>query len=446
MHGLPAVPAVHVLTPENFSDDSHIQITPEPITSLPLTIEKNDPRLFPTRQETVESKPLPISCTPSHSNETVSEFISKVEHMIPQDRTQVEKITRGQSSNSEWYNQRAGCVTSTAMNRIHRFTTKGAKISPAVLVKNCRPTCKNVTSVPKMPGKESLKWGRAKEAVAIELYSKAMSEHHQNFRVVTSGLVVHPKVAYVRASPDGIAMCDCCPRRLVEVKCPYKARDITVKEAIKQKVIKFLEMGTDKYQLKDTTSEGYLSQVQCAMAVTETKACDFIVYNGGKAHDLVVVPVDFDSAMWEDLLKSAKIFFETHLAPAIMGHSPESSVTISTTEDDISESDQESDCLPPQIKTEVDSEVVRQSEPDFHQSEPDIHQSEQESMDCPTYCHKCKRLLPEEAYISDDHSNASVCCDHCDNWYCWPCARYTSEMEDMEYYCPPCVRSGEIVY
>ena len=45
-----------------------------------------------------------------------------------------------------------------------------------------------------------------------------------------------------------------------------------------------------------------------------------------------------------------------------------------------------------------------------------------------THCKMCDRVLPEQDYITDDNSNASVCCDgkncNCNVWYCWPCAGY----------------------
>ena len=39
---------------------------------------------------------------------------------------------------------------------------------------------------------------------------------------------------YIAASPDGIAVCDCCDRSVIEFKCPFKIRGKTVHEAYKE--------------------------------------------------------------------------------------------------------------------------------------------------------------------------------------------------------------------
>ncbi len=343
--------------------------------------------------------------------------------MTSNERAQVEEITRGQSSNVEWHRQRMGSITSTSMNRIHRFTTQDTKIKASSLIKTSLPPQRKITSVPKMPRKDCLKWGKTHEPEAIKRYMSVMGKVHKNFEIVQTGLVVHPQIPYIRASPDGIGFCDCHPPRLIEVKCPYTGRKLPVKDAVEKGEIIFLTYENSRFVLRDTTSNGYLSQVQSGMAITETKVCDFIVYNV-VAKSMVIVGVKFDMAFWDGLLKSAQIFFSHHLAPAIMGRSP-----VNVKQEDSSDSEQECDRV--EVKSEVDSGNA---------------QCSTDNTDCPTYCQKCKRLLPEEAYIADDHSNASICCDHCDKWYCWPCARYTPDMEDIEYYCVPCVRSGEIEY
>lgn len=258
-----------------------------------------------------------------------------------------------------------------------------------------------------------------------------MSKHHENFRVLSKGLVTHKQAPYIRASPDGIAECECHPPRLVEVKCPFTAKDMTIEQGMRKDHIKYLKKNGTKYELIETATEGYLSQVQCAMAVTELNSCDFIVFNAGEARELAIVEVEFDAKMWDQLFQNAKLFFRNHLAPAIMARS-QSYVTESEIQID-SETESDHELV---IKTEIQCQNPTQSN-----DLPD-------GADCPTYCYKCTRLLPEEQYIHEDHSNASVCCDRCDQWYCWPCARYTTDEEELniDWFCPPCIRSGEIVF
>ena len=66
-----------------------------------------------------------------------------------------------------------------------------------------------------------------------------------------------------------------------------------------------------------------------------------------------------------------------------------------------------------------------------------------------THCHGCGILLPEADYVELDNLNASVGCEcrcGCTSWYCWPCARYTSEDAEDPWFCVPCVRNCGEVY
>ena len=43
-----------------------------------------------------------------------------------------------------------------------------------------------------------------------------------------SGLHVMKGKPYIGASPDGLMFCSCCGETIVEIKCPYCIRDLSV--------------------------------------------------------------------------------------------------------------------------------------------------------------------------------------------------------------------------
>lgn len=50
---------------------------------------------------------------------------------------------------------------------------------------------------------------------------------HANFTVQSSGLVINPSYPYIGASPDGVVDCQCCGQGQLEIKCPFKYRDVS---------------------------------------------------------------------------------------------------------------------------------------------------------------------------------------------------------------------------
>ena len=58
--------------------------------------------------------------------------------------------------------------------------------------------------------------------------------------------------------------CDCHAegRRLLEIKCPYSARYLTIEQAVKDKKIKYLEKNdSGKFVLKTNSAEEYFEQI-----------------------------------------------------------------------------------------------------------------------------------------------------------------------------------------
>jgi putative phage-type endonuclease len=128
----------------------------------------------------------------------------------------------------EWYSARKGLITAS------NFHKAAAKPEQFIREKqNAKPFL----------GSDATRWGVKYEDVACLLYC-----HYNHTVVIEYGLLPHPTIAHLGASPDGITPYGV----MIEIKCPYTKT------------------------LKDIPDE-YRAQMQGQMEVCELKECDFVV-------------------------------------------------------------------------------------------------------------------------------------------------------------------------
>lgn len=105
-------------------------------------------------------------------------------------------------------------------------------------------------------------------------------------------------------------------KRLLEIKCPYTARESSPAEAINQGIIEFVKKDPATGQCKlDSSKRGYFHQIQTALAVSNLKMCDLVVWT---PKGLQEVKVPFDPLQWGFFLSQVTAFFEQHIIPAIL--------------------------------------------------------------------------------------------------------------------------------
>ena len=121
----------------------------------------------------------------------------------------IEETTRAQRDSEDWKNQRLGRITASMCHTVHtkvksmlRKPSKKQKVSPLV--------AEIVYGGPALDHLEAIKWGVEHEQDAKEAFYRSVSPNHRNFSIKQCGLHVHKDMPYIAASPDGIAVCDCC--------------------------------------------------------------------------------------------------------------------------------------------------------------------------------------------------------------------------------------------
>lgn len=289
------VPAVHALQPHRFRKDA--QEKPFTTHILPDIVYENDHLLAPAFQITAKQYPLPIALLPRPSSEdsllqcTIN-FMDQIVYS-EDDRREIEKITRNQSDNIEWYKQRMGSITTTQVRDIVAWTEKGKINVHRLIEKSLSGFAQHLQHAPK-PMNQATKYGLKKEPLARKAYVAHFAKSHVGVRVQETGLMVHPQYHYIRGSPDGIISCSCHAEKvLLEIKCPANASNLHPAEAIRQRIITWVIGGN--LSLIPGESRGYYEQVQAGLAITGLQICHFIIWSPC-GFICLVVPFDrFDS-------------------------------------------------------------------------------------------------------------------------------------------------------
>ena len=60
-----------------------------------------------------------------------------------------------------------------------------------------------------------------------------MQDHHEDINVAASGLILNPELPWIGASPDGVVTCACHEPGILEIKCPFSAKDRSLLECTK---------------------------------------------------------------------------------------------------------------------------------------------------------------------------------------------------------------------
>jgi hypothetical protein len=203
----------------------------------------------------------------------------------------IEQRTRGQATNKSWLNERCFRLHASNYGRICKATerTDMKKLAASLAVTN------EFTSA-------ATDHGKRYEEPAIKKYCDLMST------VVTrSGIVVCKERPYLACSPDGLVGEDL----LIEVKCPFKARNREVNS------------NSVPYLHKDENNNGYFLQIghdyyyqiQGQMYITKRAKCHLVVYT---LTDCLIVDVLFDNAFVEDMLQKLNEFFVHYFKPALL--------------------------------------------------------------------------------------------------------------------------------
>ncbi|XP_061672472.1 syntaxin-binding protein 1b isoform X4 [Syngnathoides biaculeatus] len=208
----------------------------------------------------------------------------------------IEESTRDQANSTLWHTERKKRLTASNFGAI----LQRKKITDKFLMELIDP--KRFSSVQTSYGQKNVK-------VAVAQYIKSTGNH-----VHDCGLIVNPKFPYLGSTPDS-KVCSNGITGLLEVKCPYSARDVTVQEANSSDSFC---LGNNYGQLRLKSNHNYYYQVQGQLLTSGAEFCDFVVYT---RVDLFVQRIYPNIDFMENMLNKLSQFYFQHVQSYIRRHS-----------------------------------------------------------------------------------------------------------------------------
>ncbi|XP_061195896.1 uncharacterized protein LOC133204152 [Saccostrea echinata] len=216
--------------------------------------------------------------TLKNSLQTLSSNSPVLEHLktvyTPDAVKEIEKITRGQSDNTLWFEHRCGRITASLFPSVmhFRFTDNPENY----ILKKILGSSVDGSMVP------SIAFGKKYEPVARQQYIDLYKKSHRNLNVESCGLFVCDLYPFMGASPDGKVTCKCCGTGLIEIKCSFTYQNVEPLEACKDDHYHLYIDENNDVRLKQT-SPWYI-QIQGQMGICKSLWCDFIFFHKKRHH------------------------------------------------------------------------------------------------------------------------------------------------------------------
>ena len=196
----------------------------------------------------------------------------------------LERETVKQAESDGWFKARENRLTAS---NFHRIEKRKKEVDDKFVA--------SILSAPKSLPVTACSYGSAQESNAKIKYCQLNPPGHLH----DCGLVVNPHLSFLGATPDAKVCCKGVTG-ILEIKCPYTARDMSINQAVAQ-VTGFCLTETDgKVELK--RKHNYYCQVQGQLLVTGAPFCDFVVYTQCDVHiETIFADRDFQNQMMEKL-------------------------------------------------------------------------------------------------------------------------------------------------
>ncbi|CAK1598853.1 unnamed protein product [Parnassius mnemosyne] len=212
-----------------------------------------------------------------------SEFLKQI-GLSDQQRDDLQIHTIDQSSSQEWLENRKNRLTASIFGKICK---RKENISCAPLVRSIvKPQI--ISNVP------SIKYGKANEQTALAQLSR-----QESITITRCGLYIDKTLQFLGASPDGSYKNKEGKTGLVEIKCPFSAKNMQSDEAVKAKKIKFWKYNAKNNTFSVDKNHDYYFQIQSQLNITEIDMCLFSIWTG-EEHSMKIEYVKRDPEFWQD--------------------------------------------------------------------------------------------------------------------------------------------------
>lgn len=217
----------------------------------------------------------------------------------------LEKQTLKQASSIVWREVRLGRITtSVAYDFLHTNQTKPAE---SLIKRVCMPS-QSLSTVP------AVKWGVTNEANALSEFNNAYCSIHDHVKMAQAGLRLSINDPFLGASPDATIECECCGKGVVEVKCPYKYRDIDQSEIYMDTYCCLEKNNILKHSHK------YYAQVQLQMYIFKVDFAQFVLWTPTFC---IITQVTRDEDFIKQMIQKLSAIWKSHVLPELITRSIE---------------------------------------------------------------------------------------------------------------------------
>ena len=205
-----------------------------------------------------------------------------------------------QAASDTWTKARRVRITASVAHTVthRRATTDPTKLVDSIVARRMFSTA-------------ATDWGIRHEEVAKAKYVAEKKKAGVDVKVTPCGLMVNTSECWFGASPDGIVEGD-EPLLLLEVKCPYSCRDMSLLEAAQCVDSFYLQEVGNELLLKH--SHPYFSQVQMQLFASSARACDFVVWTNKDIH---VERIRRNDEVIDNMLSLMRPFYFSHILPRL---------------------------------------------------------------------------------------------------------------------------------
>ncbi|KAI4465290.1 exonuclease phage-type/recb c-terminal domain-containing protein [Holotrichia oblita] len=218
-----------------------------------------------------------LHCTkPDLPDIEVQELIQKCINVLgvtKEKQEELEIATRGQRLNNRWKQERKYRLTASRFGEICKRKVRHGKLVESMLYSVNGPF-------------KALEWGVLNEPIAVKHYMDLTSNIVQDCGIF---VCTEEGLGFLGASPDGLVGDD----KIVEVKCPYSARQYSPQDAAEKIKSFYLRLDKNSKNLSLDRKHNYYYQIQGQLFISQRKLCDFIVWTPKGTH-IETINIDHD--------------------------------------------------------------------------------------------------------------------------------------------------------
>lgn len=205
-----------------------------------------------------------------------------------EDIENIERNTRMQSQNENWYQYRKNRLTASNFHTICHLRVENMPSFAKILLSK-----RSVSTRATIHGKIN-------EKVALKQYYEKYA-----LKVKECGLFINKEKPYLGASPDGLLGNE----TIVEVKCPYSTRYCSISPV----TVPYLCLENGELQIKKT--HPYYFQIQGQLFCTNREFSNLIIYT---YKDLQVVYITKDKKFIAEMVRKLELFYKNYFEEAVL--------------------------------------------------------------------------------------------------------------------------------